>query len=600
MKNQIKSLVVNSFSFQATVAPYSASYLVGYLKSQRKVASQIDVNMIAWNEILSYDYLKDIMYNKDIISELDCPFCPTLEKKEFEVLKEDVLSNITLANQIIRSKDIYNFEQFCFAQKIYFNAFSLIYHQYGTFLTTHMPYWGNQVGFKYNNIEDIYKIATDEKKNPLINIYKRIVLPLIKEIKPDIIFSEIMFPFDVIGALTLNILLKEQLPNIHINYSGISFDEFNFSRVRDNLEKSTKFLCSFDSVFVYRNDIGLIKLLERLENQSSLFDIDNLAYRVESKVVLNKMIDSQPYDDGIIPDYSDLDLRSYFVPEPVFVDRLSTRCFWAKCSFCSINAHKSHKEQFHNIQNSIKKIIILQQQYNVRYFWFLDEACPMEQALKFARELKKNKLDIFWSLRTRIDKEITKETLEELYASGLRELWIGLEHVNQSIIEKMNKTKDAFSYKDNAATVLNNAAEVGIGIHFCHIFGFPSETKEQREEIIDFYIENKESLKKTPFFGTLNIYGLAVDSPVYNDPEKYGIVSIGTSDDSFVVTQAPYITKWEDQTSNPQILHDIDEFSNRLMKCFVNDPELEYLWAVIADSPYELLFKANFNTNPFL
>lgn len=600
MKNIQKSLIINSFSFQATVAPYSASYLVGFLKSEGKQASQIDANLIAWNELLSYEYLKGIEYNESVLDELDCPFCPTLQKDEFNALKTEVLDAITIANKIVRSQEIYNFEQFCYAQKIYFDAFTLIYHQYGTFITTHLPYWGNHVGFDYNNIDNIYKIATDEKRNPLITIYKAKVLPLIKELRPDIIFSEIMFPFDVIGALTLNTLIKEQFSEIHINYSGISFDEFNFSRLKSSLERSSRYLCMFDSVFIYRNDKGIIGLIEKLENKSELSGIDNLAYRVDEKVLFNSLTESQPYDDSVIPDYSDLELEKYFVPEPVFVDRLSTRCFWSKCSFCSINAHKSSTEQLHHLKNTIEKIKILQSQYGVRYFWFLDEACPMEQALKFARELKNNNLDIIWSLRTRIDREITKETLQELYDSGLRELWIGLEHVNQDIIEKMNKTKDASSYRANAASVLNNAAEVGVGIHFCHIFGFPSETIAQREEIIDFYIENKEALRRTPFFGTFNTYGLAVDSPVYNEPQKYGITSIGISESSFVITQVPYVTKWEDQTSSPKVLQEIDDFSNRLMKHFTNNPMLEYIWAVVADSPYELLFKANFNDNPFL
>lgn len=600
MKNQLKSLVINSFSFQATVVPYSAGYLVGYLKNSKQHASQIDANLIAWNELLSYEYLKEINYNESIIAELDCPFCSTLQEEEFIVLKDEVLNNILIANQIIRSSEIYNFDQFCFAQKVYLDAFTLIYHQYGTFLTTHLPYWGNHIGFDYNNIENIYKIATDEKRNPLIAIYKAKILPLIQKIEPDIIFSEIMFPFDIIGALTLNTLLKDQMPEVHINYAGISFDEFNFSRLRENLSKSTKFLCNFDSVFIYRNDKGILELIERLENKLTLSEIENLAYRIENKVVFNKLTESQIYDDKIIPDYSDLDLKKYFVPEPVFVDRLSTRCFWAKCSFCSINAHKSSKEQFHLIQNTIEKIKVLQRQYGVSYFWFLDEACPMEQALKFARALKSNQMDIIWSLRTRIDREMSKETLQELYDSGLRELWIGLEHVSQDIIEKMNKTKDASSYKANAASILNNAVEVGIGIHFCHIFGFPSETKEQRDEILDFYVENNEALKKAPFFATFNTYGLAVDSQVYKEPEKYGITSVGISEDSFVITQVPYVTKWDDQTSNPRILQEIDEFSNRLMKYFTNDLKLEYIWSVVADSPYELLFKANLRENPFL
>ncbi len=598
MKNKL--LAINSFSFQASVPPYSTSYLIGYLKSEDREISQLDINLMVWNELLSHDYLKEIYYNASLLGELDCPFCQTLQKEEFELLKIDVLEKISIANTIIKSKDMYDFNQFCYAQKIYFDALTLIYHQYGTFFTTHLPYWGNHIGFDYNNIENIYKIANDEKRNPLVSIYRNKILPLIKQIKPDIIFIEIMFPFDIVGALTLNTLIKEQLPQTHINYSGISFDEFNFSRLRDNLKTDHKFLCKFDSVFLYRDDKGILKLIDNIGNKVELSDIDNLVYNYNNNVIFNNITESQPYDDGIIPDYSDLDLKKYFVPETVFVDRLSTRCFWAKCSFCSINAHKNIHKQLHKINKTVEKIKIMQKKYGVKYFWFLDEACPMGHATKFAKELKKNNIKIIWSLRTRIDEKMTKDTLQELYDSGLRELWVGLEHVNEEIIEKMNKTEDASSYKYQAASILNNAASVGIGIHFCHILGFPSETTEQREEIIEFYVDNKEALKKVPFFGTLNTFGLAVDSPIYKEPEKYGITSVSIPVDSFVITHVPYITKWNDQTSNPKVLNDIEDFSNRLMKHFADNSMLEYIWAVVADSPYELLFKANLTNNPFL
>lgn len=597
MKN--KYLAINSFTLQATLPLYSTAYLVGLLKSYNKDVSQLDVNCILWNEILSTEYIQGIEYNDSIIPSLNCPLSPTLAKNEFEHLKNEVLEKLHYANKVIRSKDIYDFNSFCLAQKIYYDAFVLIYHQYGTFLTTHFPYWADNIGFNHGNIEEINKISQDSEKNPLISILENKVLPIIERINPEIVFVEIMFPYDIIGAQTLNNLIKKNFPHIHINYPGISFDEFNFSRVKVSLKKDTKFMCMFDSIFIYRNDQGIIDFINERQSEKNYSSIKNLAYINNKNVVINDIDEYLPYNEEIIPDYSDLDLSKYFVPENVFIDRLSTKCFWSKCSFCSINSHKGYK-RLHKVDIVVNRIKELQQKYNVNYYWFLDEACPIKHALKFARELKNNNVNIIWSLRTRIDESLNYESLQTLYDSGLRELWIGLEHVNEDLITKMNKTKDPKKYKECASSILNNAADIGIGIHFCHLLGFPSETPQKRQELLDFYIENKEALTKVPFFGTFNTYGLAVDSPVYNAPEDYGLTSIEIPEDRFIITNVPYTTKWNDQTNDIEIQSSIDSFSSKLMKVFTSNVELEYFWYVISDSPYELLFKANYKGNPFL
>lgn len=593
-----KCLAINSFSFQATVPPYNTGCLVGYLKDNQIDTNLLDINLITWNTLLSVDYLSSIDYNAEIINHLDCPFCPTLTQLEFETLKREVLSNIDLASQIIRSNDIYVFDKFCWAQKVYFDAMTLIYHQYGTFFTTHLPYWGNGVGFNYNDINSIYTISNDPIHNPLIRIFESIIIPQIKNLSPDIIFVEIMFPFDIIGALTLNTLIKKNFPEIHINYSGISFDEFNFSRVRESLKKDLRFLFNFDSIFLYRNDKGVLELIDKLTNHKEL-KIQNLLYAKSDKIFCNELNEYIPYDELTIPDYSDLNLDLYYVPERVFIDRLSTRCFWAKCSFCSINAHKGVK-QLHNVAKTVEKIKAIQERYGVKTFWFLDEACPINHAILFAKELKRCNINIIWSLRTRISQEISKETLLELYQAGLRELWIGLEHIDYDILTKMNKAPDIVAYKKSASAILENSAEIGIGLHFCHIFGFPSETDQQREKVVDFYAKHKDALKRIPFFATFNTFGLAVDSPIYNNPEQYGISKIEIPDDNFVITNVPYETIWNDDTSKEKVIGSINVTTNKLMKCFTKKEELEYIWGVVADSPYELLFKANFTYNPFL
>jgi hypothetical protein len=217
--------------------------------------------------------------------------------------------------------------------------------------------------------------------------------------------------------------------------------------------------------------------------------------------------------------------------------------------------------------------------------------------------VRENNLNIIWSIRTRVDKGYSREVLEELYQYGLRELWIGLETTSARILKLMNKTNYPEEYAEVAAKILKYCNEIGIGIHYCTILGFPSETDEEREELVKFFKKNKPSLSRMPFFMTFNTYGLIYNSKIYNKPEEFGITEICNDVDRFNMESIPYKTKWGDETSSQQNRDKIDAYFNRILDTVVQDKLLPLAWFTISDSPYELLLKkyysSNGKSNPF-
>jgi hypothetical protein len=160
----------------------------------------------------------------------------------------------------------------------------------------------------------------------------------------------------------------------------------------------------FDSIFVYRNDESVAELIRNLNNKIlSLCDIPNLVYKDEKQnIQVNDRLVNGHYMGNLEHDYSDLPLERYFTPELVFIDKLSDRCFWAKCTFCSINTHKGERIEI-NLERISSKIKNYQEKYGCKHFWFLDEACTPEFAVKFGQNLEANKINIIWSIRTRVD-----------------------------------------------------------------------------------------------------------------------------------------------------------------------------------------------------
>lgn len=163
----------------------------------------------------------------------------------------------------------------------------------------------------------------------------------------------------------------------------------------------------------------------------------------------------------------------------------------------------------------------------------------------------------------------------------------------------MNKSDFNFEYKTIAQKVFDDATANNIGLHFCHILGFPSETDEQRQEVADFYKMTKDSICKKPFFTTFNIFGLMLGSPMFESREKFGIIEALDEESKFNMIKVPYKTIYNDDTGNIQVIQRLSEWIFRYTDILVCKKELIPLWMSISDTPFEFLLKKYYTYNPF-
>lgn len=591
-------LVLNTFSVQSTFPSFNTAYITALMKQSRLNVLNYDINQKIWTVLLSGKYLASLKYNKCVLENWSCPFCENLNEHDFLKLQSKVVKEIDCAIFKLRHYVYNNINDLEEINRVIFQSKVLIYNSFGTFFTTHMPYW-NTIGFDVSDVDDIYRVANDSRINPLIDIIKKEILIFIQKGNFDIIMMDIMFPWDIISALTFTILIKKAMPNIHVNYTGQGFDEFCFSRILDKLHKDTKFYFGFDSIFVYKNNVGIVNLVKRIREGKDLNGIDNLYYidgygEIHTNILTNKY----GFNHNICPNYDDIDFNQYLISERVLIDRLSYRCYWSKCSFCSINSNKSICTQI-DLKKLAQRIKYLKNKYKVENFWFLDEACKPQFAIKFAEILKKEDINIYWSLRTRIGSGWNKSTLAYLYKCGLRELWIGLEHVSRRMLTLMNKSNDIENYPTLASQILSDATSLGIGLHFCHILGYPSETDDDRNQVLNFYHNNKEHIKRMPFFATFNVFGLMYGSEMYKNPKKFGITEIIESTGGYYMVSIPYKTIYRDSTNERSSIVCLNKWINLFLKELIENDSKTSLWMDISDTPFEMLLKKYFLYNPF-
>lgn len=209
-------------------------------------------------------------------------------------------------------------------------------------------------------------------------------------------------------------------------------------------------------------------------------------------------------------DYSIYELKDYFTPHPVIPIKTTSSCYYQKCTFCSHHANKKYVEYPLNV---IKQNII---NSNAKYFFIIDDMIHVKRLLEFAELIKD--LNIIWACQLKPTKEFTYEILKQLKESGLTLIIWGVESGNDRILKLMKKgtnTKDI-------SEVLMNSKKAGIRNVTYIMFGFPTETKEEFLDTINFLKENEENIELI----STSVFGLQRGTPIYNNFKDFGIKEI--------------------------------------------------------------------------
>lgn len=216
-------------------------------------------------------------------------------------------------------------------------------------------------------------------------------------------------------------------------------------------------------------------------------------------------------------DFSEYDLKNYFTPEPVIPIKTVSTCYYRQCAFCTHYNNQSYLEfDLDNIKETIEKAI---KKSKARHFFFIDDMIHKKRLLDIAKMVKPLKIN--WACQLKPIAELDKPTLKILRESGLSMIMWGIESGSDRILKLIRK---GTNIKD-IQTVLQDSHASGIKNIAYIIFGFPTETKEEFIETIEFLKTNDEYIDLV----STSIFGLQKGTYIYNNPEKYCITKIRES-----------------------------------------------------------------------
>lgn len=381
-----------------------------------------------------------------------------------------------------------------------------------------------QNGFLLNEVssKEIVYNCQSFAHNPHIAFINDVILPLVLDYSPDVIFcvGRISYFF-----IALAKMVKKELSNVHICFTRHSSEYYSLNKIDKYLRQNSTLFSVIDSIILEYFDESEKMLLENLESNVDISKLPNLlTYRdndesneVQRRVPLNTSISE-------IIGRKKQASRLKLSPDRIFDIHLDpyVKCYWNKCVFCGINKKYTHKDSDEDKDQLEKKIKNMCGQIpDNSFLWFIDEAIHPFKLGKISDYFNSNKLTYTWQARCRIDQSLLDNGLpEKLAKSGLKELRLGLESASIRILRLMGKFDDRFQLK-TIEQIVKIYSELGVSIHFPIIVGFPGEEAADRQKTYEFLTTIHKKYPLVTF--NINTFSFDVSSPMFKVWDRYAI-----------------------------------------------------------------------------
>ncbi|MCR4288913.1 MAG: B12-binding domain-containing radical SAM protein [Candidatus Scalindua sp.] len=428
--------------------------------------------------------------------------------------KENMVQNVEWAKSILKSQSFYEIDDYIESWQIidrWLQAFGLLYYP------SEISIADNSMRYSVYSSEDVLKAVNNKHENPYHDLFNEHIIDSMMLEDPDLVGISVTATSQIMPAFTLARKLKEEKRDLHITMGGSVF-----TKLIDNLQQNHLLFDLVDSFIVFEGEHALLGLIEQLEGKKDFSKVPNLVYKEGSRIRVNQPFHIEDINSLPTPDYDGFPLDLYLSPKRVLPLQGSRGCYWRKCTFCNLHVDNL-KFRLRNLDLVLEDMDRLKAKYGAKYMFFSDECMPVKQLESLSSRLIEKGNDVKWMAGVRFDKGLTKDILSKAREAGCLKMVFGLESSNKRILSLMDKGIETEITKN----IIDDCGKTGIAIHMYVIIGFPSETREEALETLDFVISNEKFLKTKGASCLACLFELEKHAPILRDPGKYGLTKIG-------------------------------------------------------------------------
>lgn len=284
-----------------------------------------------------------------------------------------------------------------------------------------------------------------------------------------------------------------------------------------------------DIIVMGEGEIILPNVMDALSADGPLDKIRGIAYRQGNEVVVNerdepvKVIDNIPF-----PAWNYFPMEHYCL-RPAYEETkmyrnfpiLSCRGCIYRCNFC----YRMEKGwRLRTLDSIIEEMKILNKDYGINFFRFMDELLmgTENRAAEFSERILKEDLDIVFDCNGRVNVARNLEVLKLMKRAGCVVINYGVESLDQSVLDKMNKKQ---TVSDIYAGV-ENTITAGIQPWLNVLFGNIGDTTESLKKGLEFLLKYDPLTKiryikpVTPYPGC-DLYYYAIENGLLDGPSDF-------------------------------------------------------------------------------
>lgn len=244
-------------------------------------------------------------------------------------------------------------------------------------------------------------------------------------------------------------------------------------------------------------DNSLLQLLDCIETGAVPYDVPGASFRIDGETFNNPLPDWVDVNQSPIPDLSLMSGIDSMTTVPVMTSR---GCPF-DCSFCSVTAMFGRKFRCRELELVLEEIA----QYSDRQIFFIDDnftANPARAKTLLAEMIKRGIQPKWWCAQVRTDAARDDALLDLMQRAGCGCVFVGMESVNPSTLEKYNKKQGV----SDIEYCVKRFHDHKIMTHGMFVLGSEDDDTQTVRDTVDFAIANRidtvQFLMLTPFVGT--------------------------------------------------------------------------------------------------
>lgn len=272
----------------------------------------------------------------------------------------------------------------------------------------------------------------------------------------------------------------------------------------------------FNADFFIKGEVfeTLPKLLDVIRTTREYESVPNIIFW-KNGVAVHTKVDLLSYHpiipDDILPAYDLAEMSQYFGVEYINNIPLVKRhrvvasggrgCPFT-CSFC--HNYFGKKIHYRSPLTVAKELEICKKRFGVEEVFFLDEVFTLNKQWvhSLMREMKNRQIKLELTIQTRVDC-IDYEVLHDLSMMGVKNIWLGMESMNDELLAKLNKEITTKEIKECIEVIRS----VGIQPHVFFMIGVEGENEQTIQELMNGVAElnipyTRSLMICTPRYGT--------------------------------------------------------------------------------------------------